>query len=941
MFQVFALLVLVLRCECIDVTYHVKEGQSPGSIVGDLSFERHLLDSVPPQDSTIITYSQLHESQNGEVQLFNVTKTGKLYTAMTLDAESLCKYNTDCFRMVEIAMRQGEFFLKIIEIKVIIDDINDNKPEFSIEQVDLQFYETDGKGTTKSIPNAIDKDVSVLNSRITYVLKNANGPFKLSVSESVIGTSKNEISLKRGLDREVKDFYLLEVIANDGGSPPKQSILKVRVTVTDENDNRPIFSQNIYNVSINTKYRSIQPVATVVAEDQDVGQNGEVSYSFNSKTPDSIKSYFELDSKTGGISPNKMFPYEKRQTYKLFIDATDHGSPPLSSTAIVVVNVLNQQNNAPKIDVKFVTKSDGNVVSISEGVKVGSFIAYVKVIDNDSGHNGEVSCSMNHDKFMLQSLGKNKYKVVIKSLVNRESQSHMDLSIICEDKGFPSLKTERKFSIEVMDVNDVQPYFTKSTFKFLTYENEKPNFPVGFINATDPDLGPGGQLSYTLFDERGYVLPFKISNMGFIETTKCLDHEKQEVYKFKAIVKDNGEPSLSNTANVVIEVMDKNDNAPYFTFPSVNPFSLDVHYHPQTKSDITVLRASDRDSHTNAFLRYEIFGGNDKQLFKVNPFTGVLSFSRTVYQNDAGSYNLKLAVKDNGTPVLSATTTLSLSLTVSNTTARMYTAEDTESDNRIHINLMIIIVVAAVIVSVAIVVSVIVCVVHRRNQREAKYGYGVSTNNEFVGERRPSGYLSESISTQYNTPVTIISDHNSTRISRTVQSGYKPGQSWKGSSSGLQNQDVSHQISVQEVAAVTAAGGRKEDQHRMFMATEHLNEMLAIPSATSNTNNKLGSIERNTAHYETLPGIKSIQLKMTPDTDRRTLPQVLNRPRNSNVAISSYQSSPKKFSQTNNVINLKTTQQMDNANNIPSSWNLPMRNSFTAYNKPLPKVPFS
>ncbi|XP_052829045.1 protocadherin beta-2 isoform X1 [Octopus bimaculoides] len=935
MLQVYILLIVTVMCESVDLTYHVKEGKRPGTIVGDISYERHLLDSVPPQDNGVITYSQLHESQNGDVQLFNVSKTGKLCTAMNLDAESLCKYNTECFRMVEIAVRQEEYFLKIIEIKVIIDDVNDNKPEFSHHQVDLQFYETDGKGTTKSIPNAIDKDVSVSNSQITYVLKNTNDPFKLSMSKSVIGTSKNEIILKQGLDREVKDFYLLEIIARDGGSPPKQSILKVRVTVTDENDSRPIFTQNIYNVSINKKDRRVQPVAIVLAEDKDVGQNGKVSYSFNSKTPDSVKSYFELDPKSGRILPHKIFPFEKRQTYKLFIDATDHGSPPLSSTAIVLINVLNQQNNAPRIDVKFVSKSDGNVVTISEGLKVGSFIAYVKVTDADSGHNGEVDCILNHEKFMLQSLGKNKYKVVIKSLVNRELESHMDLSIVCEDKGFPSLKTERKFSIEVMDINDVQPYFTKSTFKFLTYENEEPNFPVGFINATDPDLGLGGQLSYSLFDEHGYVLPFKISNFGFITTAQSLDHEKQDTYQFKALVKDNGTPSLNNTANVVVEIMDKNDNAPYFTFPSVSPFSLDVHYHPQTKSEITVLRASDRDSHANAFLRYEILGGNDKQLFTVNPYTGVLSFSRTVYQNDAGSYDLKFIVKDSGTPVLTATTTLSLTLTVSNTTARMYTAEDTESDNRIHINLMIIIVVAAVIVSVAIVVSVIVCVVHRKNQRDAKYGYGVSTNNDFVGERRPSGYISESMSSQYNTPVTMISDHNSTRISRTVQSGYKPGQSWKGSSSGLHNQDVTHQISVQE-AAVTA-GSRKEEQQRMLMTSDHFNEMLAISSPT---NSGHGSTERNTVHYETLPGVKGVQLKLTPDADRKTLPQVLSRPRNSNLAISSsYQTSPKQFSQTNNVINLKTTQ-VDNAN-MPPTWNLPMRNSFTAYNKPLPKVPFS
>ncbi|XP_029645586.1 protocadherin beta-15-like isoform X2 [Octopus sinensis] len=840
---------LKLSC-CADIIFHVKEGRYPGEYVGDIATDRLLLESIPLREHNLLTFSQLHESLSGKSQLFNLTKTGKLYTALTLDAESFCKYNTECSAVVEVAVQKEDSFVRIIEVKVIVDDVNDNPPEFPDKTVNLQFYETDGKGTAKSIPNANDRDVGVLNSQITYQLAdNMNETFKLSVSKKSVGKSKLEIILKKKLDKEIQDKYVLRVIARDSGYPTKENKLDVIVTVTDQNDNEPVFTKNVYNVSVREGYHTNEAIVMISAKDLDSGENGNVSYSFNSDTTNLTKSYFQLNRETGEIFLSKNFPFDKRQTYKMFIDATDNGSPPLSSTAIVLVNVLNQQNNAPRIDVKFVSKSDGNIVTISEGVKVGSFIAYVKVVDNDSGHNGEVDCILNHEKFMLQSLGKNKYKVVLKSLVNRELESHMDLSIVCEDKGFPSLKTERKFSIEVMDVNDVQPYFTKSTFKFLTYENEEPNFPVGFINATDPDLGLGGQLSYSLFDEHGYVLPFKISNFGFITTTQSLDHEQQETYSFHVLVKDNGTPSLNNTANVFVEIMDENDNAPYFTFPSVNPFNLDVHYHPQSKSDITTLRASDRDSHVNSFLRYEILGGNNKQLFKVNPHTGVLSFSRTVYQNDAGSYNLKLAIKDSGTPVLSATTTLSLTLTVSNTTARMYTAEDTESDNRIHINLMVIIVVAAVIVSVAIVVSIIVCVVHKRSQRNVQYG----TTNDCTGERRPSGYVCEQISPKYDVPFTMVADHGSNKTSQTTllrrehHSGYKSDHNWDGSTSGIHLPAIKQE--AYQVATVTSGIGKEERQ--WVIAPDHLSEMPALPSITDNQHSWN---EASTGLYETLPG---------------------------------------------------------------------------------------
>ncbi|XP_014773888.1 uncharacterized protein LOC106871762 [Octopus bimaculoides] len=386
--------------------------------------------------------------------------------------------------------------------------------------------------------------------------------------------------------------------------------------------------------------------------------------------------------------------------------------------------------------------------------------------------------------------------------------------------------------------------------------------------------------------------------------------------------------------------MDKNDNTPYFTFPSVNPFNLDFHHHPQSNSDITTLRASDRDKHVNAFLKYEILGGNHKQLFKVNPYSGVLSFSRTVYQNDAGSYNLKLAVKDNGTPVLSATTTLSLTLTVSNTTAKMYTAEDTESDNRIHINLMIIIVVAAVIVSVAIVVSVIVCVVHKRNQKENHYG----ATQDFVGERRPSGYVCEQDSPKYDVPVTILSDPKQMRNSKTTllrrepQSMYKPGQSWKGSSLGVQLHSITpeaYQVqgNLQDFAMTCAVG--KNQQH-MVMSPDRFSEMSTMSSVTDSGH---GCSEASTAHYETLPGLKSSLQENTPNTGRKSLPQTMSKPKGTNPR-SSYRLKTNLFTQGNNIVNLKSTQ-ADNTNpNFPQSqpWDLPTKNSFTSYNKTLHKA---
>ncbi|XP_052829073.1 protocadherin beta-15 isoform X2 [Octopus bimaculoides] len=703
---------------CIDLIYHVEEEQNSGTYVGNIVADSKIFDSLPSTDHSLIWFSLIKQRLTDDTQLFNVSKTGKLYTTQLLDAESLCSYGKQCFKVVKVAVRQAKMFMKILKLKIVIEDINDHSPEFSDKQINLQFSEGDWKGMKKSIPNAIDNDITVRNSEITYELQeNQNKPFALSVSKSLDGNSELGIYLKEKLDREKQEMYVIKIIAKDEGTPSKQGILLVHISVTDVNDNAPVFSQVVYNISIQNNESLRSPIAVLSASDLDSNENGKVSYYFSSKTSESANRHFMLNEETGEIFLKETFASLEKQVNELFVRASDRGKPPLSSAALVLINVINQQNNYPTINVNFLTPLSESSAAISEDTEVGSFIAYVMLIDNDAGSNGEVSCELQHNKFQLLMLGSKEYKIILKNSVDRETKDHYTITIVCQDEGTPPLEIVQKYSIEVMDVNDVQPKFTKNIFKFLIYENEKPYFPVGFINATDSDLGLGGQLTFSLLANNKYRLPFQITSYGFVSTNQSVDHELQNVYNFQVKVKDNGIPNLESIGEVIVEVIDQNDNAPYFTFPSVNPFNLDVHYHPQSKSDITTLRASDRDSHVNAFLKYEILGGNEKQLFAVNPYTGVLSFSRTVYQNDAGSYDIKVAVKDSGTPVLSATTRLSLTLTVSNTTSVLFTGSHSKSGSMLDINIVIIIVVIAVVVSISIVVFITICIVRHNNQR--------------------------------------------------------------------------------------------------------------------------------------------------------------------------------------------------------------------------------
>ena len=511
--QISFFLSVVNICLCVDVTYIVEEGKSPGTYLGDIAADSNVMDDVAIQDQNLISFSLMEQDGTSSSPLFRISKkTGKLYTAQTLDAESLCTFNKECFLMVDIAVQRESTISRILEVKVKIQDVNDHQPEFPDKQISLTFDEDVVPGTKKLIPNAVDKDIGTVNSQITYELKKyKNEQFGLSVSKNVDRTSDLYIILKERLDREVKDSYMVKVIAKDGGSPSKQSVLDVHISVADVNDNPPVFSQNLYNVTIKNEPSDTSSIATLSATDLDSGKNGRVTYHFSTKTSDVAKSHFKLNEQTGQIFLEKKFMLGNVLTYNLYVDAQDSGNPYLTAKSMVQVNVINQQNNPPAIHLKFLSASGKDSATVSEGIKIGSSIAYVKVTDHDIGQNGEVSCDLHYDKFKLQSLDTKKYQVIVKKALDRETEGKHEIIISCQDKGSPPLQSKSKFSIQVTDVNDVRPQFSMETFKFFIEENQKSRFSVGFINATDPDLGLGGKLTYSLLtNKKQKFLPFKI-----------------------------------------------------------------------------------------------------------------------------------------------------------------------------------------------------------------------------------------------------------------------------------------------------------------------------------------------------------------------------------------------------------------------------------------------
>ncbi|CAI9732430.1 putative protocadherin beta-18 isoform X1 [Octopus vulgaris] len=929
--MVLLVLLMAESSWCVDHIYHVKENNDLNSYIGDIVTDTHLLDNIQSQDnSNKLKFKVLQSNTDGDVQLFNVTPGGRIYTAAILDAEILCQYNVECFRILEIAVQHGHSFLKILEIKVMIEDANDNSPIFPNKEVHLQYDENALIGRKETLPNAIDKDVSIQNTKINYKLKEDEDiPFKLVLSHDLSETNLLELVLEKNLDRETKSNYHIQLIATDGGTPPKEGVMDINILVEDKNDNSPVFSQSTYNITVNDKHQINKPILNFSATDMDEGENGRISYIISSKTPEKIKTLFRLDKVTGELFMTKEYKFGK--LYELFIEAKDNGIPRRISRATVLVNGVSHLNNPPNIDVKFVLKSTGNTAVISEATQIHSFVAFVKVTDNDNGVNGQVKCHLQNKYIQLISISEKKYKVIVKSELDRESEKTFNFTIKCQDNGSPPLKVEKRFSVLVTDINDVQPQFSQDIFKFLTYENEHKDFPVGYVNATDPDIGDGGQLTYSLLSNGKDILPFQISDVGFISTTESLDREEKNLYEFKVLVKDKGTPSLEKRANVVVEVMDLNDNAPYFSFPNVDPFSLNVHYHPHSDHDITVVRASDRDSQHNAFLTYEILRGNEKHLFQMNHHSGVLSFSRSLYQNDAGFYELELGVKDSGSPVLSSTTTLSLTLTVSNSTSKIFKTSSkttTESSNGLQLNVMIVIVIAAVIVSVVIVISISICIVHRLKQTDNNYNNSVDMYHK----------VTPALNTQskYIFDPTCVPPGVQCTMERNLKSSQQPIEDREGIYCRNMSADRWNDLTLKRPQQIFVP--REESMSPGYRELNSVDQFHEMSTLSSQTDSGHGWSVGSAGHYEELPDLCRYQSDQTWNR-RNQLQNTLNRSRGDNKY--GYHHQPNVDNNTSCSIDQTPLTITGTTSNITGQHStVPVKSQFTSDCKPsLPAVP--
>uniref|UniRef100_A0A3P9HB45 Protocadherin 7a n=1 Tax=Oryzias latipes TaxID=8090 RepID=A0A3P9HB45_ORYLA len=721
--------------------YRVAEEGPPDVKIGNVAVDLGLKAGTGSEDVTFAL-----ESGSEYFKIDNVT--GELTTGpRRIDREKLpqCQMifdENECFLDFEVSVIGPlQSWVDLLEGRVVITDINDNTPSFSSPVLQLSVEENRPIGTLYLLPTATDRDFG-RNGIDRYELVQDNGAgssaakrtaggnpitrvdgldrrgrsgdngggarssvFELQVADIPDGEKQPQLIVKGILDREQKDSYELILRVRDGGNPPRSSQALLRVSITDVNDNGPQFERSTYEAEITENAPPGTPVLQVRASDRDIGVNGQVEYVFGAAT-ESVRRLLRLDEATGWLSVLHRIDREDVTQLRFTVTARDRGQPPRTDRTTVVLSVRDENDNVPVVDIRKIGRilvRDGAAL-VPENVLVDTPVALVQVSDRDQGENGAVTCTVVGDvPFTLKPAGetvlpplpadealdknKKKYFLHTSALLDYEATKEYSVTIVAVDSGSPSLSSNSSLMVRVVDINDHAPAFAQSIVEVHFAENNSPGERVVTVVATDADSGKNAEVVYILDPVSNG--PFYIdADNGDIRATEVLDREQRDRYELRVIAKDKGIPPLQGSATVVVQVTDRNDNAPKFV---QEIFTFYVKENLLANSPVGMVTVTDADEGENAELslfiemdgadtkKVEGGDGEKEELFSIENNTGTIFSSASFDREKLSTYTFRVRAVDGGEPRKTATATVSLFVTDENDNAPEITSPANES----------------------------------------------------------------------------------------------------------------------------------------------------------------------------------------------------------------------------------------------------------------------
>lgn len=479
--------------------------------------------------------------------------TGEIVLIGPVDRETL-----DTYQLIVTAEDLGQDSHPVdVTVAVTIDDVNDNRPDVTVNTLaavgsDLASVpENAPPGTFVAHVTVFDAD-SGKNGSVSCTLK--DGQFSL-VQRPLSQQSETEYQILTTvqLDREAISRFNLSLVCSDGGTPTQRTIRQIQVAVSDENDNRPVFSRDVYTASVAENNVKGVSIVQVNASDADAEENARLRYSIYAGTlASAAAAAFEVDER-GLVTARQVLDRETTDKFRFYVLAVDGGSPAKTGSVLVLLSITDINDDKPT----FTRQS--YAFHVAENEAPGLVVGDVSAIDRDlAPHNlvrySFLSENQATDCFLIDPQNGT---IMTGCTLNREEHPVYHLAVVAVDTGSPPLSGTASVVVYVDDINDNDPgfEFPSKTNNTVHISNR---VPVGFVLATvvarDPDTDNNGKIGYRLqrTGDDGFFNVDPI--LGTVYVSKNLADVIFQVFHLTVVASDEGFPIRSTSGVMVIVV---------------------------------------------------------------------------------------------------------------------------------------------------------------------------------------------------------------------------------------------------------------------------------------------------------------------------------------------------------------------------------------------------
>ena len=493
-------------------SFSVLQGSSNGTVVGTVL-------ATDPNAGQTLTFSITGGNTNN---VFYISPSSGVITVANSGSLASGTYNLT----VRAADNGSPVMFSQATVSITVLP-NTNQPPVISNQA-FSVAANPSNGTTVGTVLASDPNAG---QTITFLITggNTNNAFYIVPSTGRI-TVGNSWAVNPGV------FYLT-VRATDNGSPVMWSEATITITVNGSGNQAPVINNQSFSVLPNPGNGTV--VGTVAATDPNAGQT--LTYSI---TGGNTNNAFYIVPATGRITVGNSWAVTAG-VFSLTVRATDNGSPVMWSEATVTINVAGSTNQPPVIQAQS--------FNINENSANGTLVGTVIASDPNAGQilTYSITSGNTNNAFAINQANGN-LTVANSAMLNYEATSAFYLTVRVTDNGTGNLWSAATITVALNDINEA-PVLNPVNFTVAEFA---PNGTfVGIVTATDPDQGQS--LTFQIISGNTSNAFHVNMNNGAINVinSSALNASVNPVFYLQVRVQDNGQPSLSSTGIVRIDVL--------------------------------------------------------------------------------------------------------------------------------------------------------------------------------------------------------------------------------------------------------------------------------------------------------------------------------------------------------------------------------------------------